>query len=234
MTRATLLTAICCLLLCEAPAMAVDLTKIERRIEKEPKYTNKPRYCLLVFGPEAKTRVWLVRDGKTLYVDNNGNSDLTEKGEKLELRTDPDREGFVECDVGDIVERDGKTKHLKLRVGSWDSDDHWYVSVEMAFAHLKVARLSASAAPTFAARTADAPIVHFGGPLALQVSISADADDQPGVRVRVGTPGLGKWTFADCSILVAKLVRSRPEITIDYPDNKGGTIRETSKLYFDL
>jgi len=60
---------------------AADLTEIERSIRKEPAYQSKtPRYCLLVFGPEAKTRIWLVLDGKTLYVDRNGNGDLTEGG----------------------------------------------------------------------------------------------------------------------------------------------------------
>ena len=64
------------------PAQAVDLIKIDRTIAKEPVYQSKPKYCLLVFGPEAKTRVWLVRDGDLLYVDRNGNGDLTEKGER--------------------------------------------------------------------------------------------------------------------------------------------------------
>jgi len=61
-----------------APAIAADLTKIDRSIGKEPRYQTKaPKYCLLVFGPEAKYRVWLVLDGNTLYVDRNGKGDLT-------------------------------------------------------------------------------------------------------------------------------------------------------------
>ena len=36
---------------CGVSAQAVDLTKIDRTIAKEPAYKNKPRYCLLVFGP---------------------------------------------------------------------------------------------------------------------------------------------------------------------------------------
>src|SRR5215831_16607005 len=80
-----------------APAVAVDLTKIDRTIAKEPVYQNKPKYCLLVFGPDAKTRVWLVVDGNVLYVDRNGNGDLTEKGKRVSLMepegdiTEPDR-----------------------------------------------------------------------------------------------------------------------------------------------
>ena len=55
----------------------IDLTKVDRTIAKEPAYKTKPRYCLLVFGPEPKIRVWLVLDGDVLYVDRNGNGDLT-------------------------------------------------------------------------------------------------------------------------------------------------------------
>ena len=40
---------------------ATDLAKVERKIAKEPSYQGKPKYCLLVFGPDAKTRVWLVQ-----------------------------------------------------------------------------------------------------------------------------------------------------------------------------
>ncbi len=73
------------LIMLSAPAQATDLTKIERRLIKEPVYQAKPKYCLLVFGPEAKTRVWLVIDGDTLYVDRNGNGDITEKDERIDL-----------------------------------------------------------------------------------------------------------------------------------------------------
>src|SRR6476661_5244185 len=65
---------------------AVDLAKVERTIRKEPAYKSKaPRYCLLVFGPKAEHRVWLVLDGDTLYVDRNGNGDLTEEGKRVEV-----------------------------------------------------------------------------------------------------------------------------------------------------
>src|SRR6267142_6175544 len=57
---------------------APDLAKIERRIGKEPVYQTKPGYLLLVFGPEAKHRVWLVRDGDTLYVDRHATGDLSQ------------------------------------------------------------------------------------------------------------------------------------------------------------
>ena len=55
-----------------------DLAKIERGIGKEPAYQGKPEYLLLVFGPEATHKVWLVRDGQTLYVDRHATGDLSQ------------------------------------------------------------------------------------------------------------------------------------------------------------
>ena len=71
------------------PASAADPSEIDRTIAKEPKYQSKPKYCLLVFGPEARTKVWLVMEGLSLYVDRNANGDLTEPGERLQNLTVP-------------------------------------------------------------------------------------------------------------------------------------------------
>ena len=99
----TILTALAALLLGVAPAGAVDYTKIDRTIAKEPKYQGKPQYALLVFGPDAKVRVWVVVDGDNLYVDRNANGDLTEDEERLTVAG-----GFK----GDIVH--GQTKYAGL------------------------------------------------------------------------------------------------------------------------
>lgn len=99
------------------PLSAADLTRIERRIGKEPAYESKPRYCLLVFGPHAKTRVWLVQDGHNLYVDRNANGDLTDGGEKIAAQKSGQPlapGGDHSFEVSDI--RDGELTHKSLRV----------------------------------------------------------------------------------------------------------------------
>src|SRR5579871_5179529 len=95
MSNQRIVSAAAWLILFAVPAGAVDLAKIDRTIRKEPAYRSKaPQYCLLVFGPEAKTRVWLVLDldsepweenaaGNSLYVDRNGSGDLTEPGNRV-------------------------------------------------------------------------------------------------------------------------------------------------------
>lgn len=64
----------------DQPKGAWDLTPPK----KEPKYKKEPRYALLAFGPQRETRVWMVLDGKTLYVDRNADGDLTDPAERLE------------------------------------------------------------------------------------------------------------------------------------------------------
>src|SRR4051812_15300400 len=84
MTRLHVGVAAAVLLLAGPAGRAADLSKIDRTILKEPAYaTRQPRYCLLVFGPEASARVWVVVDGDIVYVDRNGNGDLTEAGERV-------------------------------------------------------------------------------------------------------------------------------------------------------
>jgi hypothetical protein len=97
-------------------AFAADLSKIDRTIAKEPKYAGKPKYCLLVFGAQAKHRVWLVQDGNTLHVDRNGNGDLTEAGEKVTARKSLPGEidGGFSFEVGEL-KVGGKT-HKGLEV----------------------------------------------------------------------------------------------------------------------
>jgi hypothetical protein len=59
----SVLLAVCLLAVRKPPAWSADLTEIDRTIRKEPAYQSKsPKYCLLVFGHEAETRVWLALD----------------------------------------------------------------------------------------------------------------------------------------------------------------------------
>jgi hypothetical protein len=101
-------------------AAAADLKAVDRTIRKEPAYRSKsPRYGLLVFGPEAKDRVWLVHDGDTLYVDRNGNGDLTGPGEAIPAKADKDRnpdEFGYSFEIGEL--RVGGRVHKGLGVGA--------------------------------------------------------------------------------------------------------------------
>src|SRR6516164_8912787 len=108
------LVGLICVLLLEGQASAGDLSQIERKIIKEPSYKSKPKYCLLVFGVDAKARVWLALDGDVLYVDRNGNGDLTEKSERVSRDDDGSNANFISFNAGDIYE--SRRVHKNLRV----------------------------------------------------------------------------------------------------------------------
>jgi len=185
-----LLAAIFSLTLCSAWLCAGDLTKIDRAIGKEPAYRSKPRYCLLVFGVETKTRVWLVLDGDVLYVDRNGNGDLTEKGERVEAVREKDgSRSFV---VSELSARAGQSKYKQLMLLESSLAKHyWSVSLTIE------GKGRQNGAAVFAERAAGAPILHFDGPLTMLLGIRqlvrGQKDSQ--VAAHLVTPGVGKNVF---------------------------------------
>jgi hypothetical protein len=115
MTRISLLLAAVCL--GAGPACAGP-PNVERKIGKEPIYQTKaPQYGLLAFGPEGADRVWMVLDGDVLYVDRNGDGNLTEAGKKIMAEKKPD---WAPADEGYAFQVDdlhvGGRAHKALRV----------------------------------------------------------------------------------------------------------------------
>jgi hypothetical protein len=91
--------------------------QLDRGIAKEPVYRTAPKYGLLMFGPKGTNRVWIVLDGDTLYVDRNGNGDLTEPGEKVTAEKGPGRdaeEDGYSFDIGEVTV--GGRTHKGLRM----------------------------------------------------------------------------------------------------------------------
>jgi hypothetical protein len=194
----------------------LDLARIDRTIRKEPVYRTKPRYALLVLGPKAETRMWLVIDGKTLYVDRNGNGNLTEKGEQVDAEKTESTD-ILEFRVGDFMEADGKTKHSTLAVSQYT---HFQlgklvntVAITGVFGGL-AQTTNGEDGCSFGISAKDAPIIHFNGPLTLKVKwVGVDypggskllkeapyrleaGDKVSQLHVQVGSPGIGPETFA--------------------------------------
>ena len=191
-----------------ASAAAADLAKIQRKIAKEPSYQSKAvKYCLLAFGPKAEKRVWIVLDGDDLYVDRNGNGDLTEKGEKTP-RPKPLFGDYYEYEVGKLPAF-GNRCTLQIDL---DGDD-------FSLYFRQKGRYQQLAAPKLAATAADAPIVHLGGPLTLGLnSTELDCSEEvPEFYAVVGTPGLGEGAFA--SITTAKIPENvHPIAEFEFPN----------------
>ncbi len=216
------------------PVTATDLAAISRTIAKEPAYQTKaPRYGLLVFGPQAKYRVWLVHDGDVLYVDRNGNGNLTEPGERVAATIDKNRSAAdtgSKFEVGDL--RIGDRTHKGLTVYATPLDRYGSAMQTMPNAKAALAAdpktliytvaldverpgfqglgvggrvvqmagsLDSNGVLLFAAKSADAPIIHFDGPL--QINFYAEKpilklERNTELYLVVGTPGHGRGTFA--------------------------------------
>lgn len=111
--------ALAWLIVSSGQIVAADYDKIERQIKKEPVYQSpKPGYALLLFGREPRLVVWVVLDGKTLYIDRNANGDLTDEGERFA--------DLKDCTV-ELRDPDGKTRYLIERVRTHPS---YYTAAE--------------------------------------------------------------------------------------------------------
>jgi hypothetical protein len=224
------------------PARA-DLAKIDRIIAREPKYTGKPQRCLVVFGPDLKDRVWLVRDGDVLYADKNGNGDLTDPGERI--AGEKDGSGLV-FHVGTIRLR--AREHRNVVVRAWklasagesfsthpaaqaalrkDPGVEMYnVSAEVAVPGLKGdgddgrlsvgARMDVNGPLFFGDDPRTAPVLHFGGPLHIQPENSVTRLYRAvphDFMLTIGTPGIGPGTFA--TVGYDKLVPQSAHIVVE-------------------
>jgi hypothetical protein len=209
-----------------APGLAAELSRVDRTIKKEPKYAGKPGYCLVVFGPEGRDRVWLVRDGDTLYADKNGNGDLTDPGERIAAEKSGTDLAFH---VGTV--RLGKLEHRNLtvrasRLSGYGADftshpvsraalskdktvDLMSINAEVEVPGLKgggdggrltvLARFDSGGPLLFADSPANAPLLHLGGPLHLRSEAARPTLYKNVVHdlmLTVGTPGAGPGTFA--------------------------------------
>jgi hypothetical protein len=117
--RAHRLAAVGVVLLLADLLCAADLSRLRQPEPKVPaSIAHSAKYCLLAFGPEARTRVWLAWDGSALYADRTGDGDLTRPGAcitgKKWNEQDSDPDNWLVFDLGDV--RDGDRLHRDVSV----------------------------------------------------------------------------------------------------------------------
>jgi RNA polymerase sigma factor (sigma-70 family) len=206
----------------------VDLKVISHKLFREPGYGGQRHwYCLLVFGPRAETKVWLVHDpgndwfdakDDMLYVDRNGNGDLTEPGEAIAptLRT-VERLLFmggmppsytVTLPTFRTAAVGGKGRYTDLAIvshGFYGDRPSYTISVKINGKH---AQTTTGGTLQFGTSPEEAPVVHFDGPLTLHLHRGTGLTILPGdekdltagkketLIAMLGSKGLGTGTFA--------------------------------------
>jgi hypothetical protein len=219
-----------------AEAPAADLTKVERAIRKEPAYKTKdPRYCLLVFGPKADYRVWLVLDGNTLYVDRNGNGDLTEAEESTrpqERHTDP-------CSFKPVTIQgpDGKAEeNLEFVLFGWfdytagKATPEVFPAVFVSWKGRHFGSWGDENGPCLWGRKPqEAPVLHVDGPLQMgfetraEYALTRKGNGQFELSIGVGTKGLGKGAFVHLSYAKDAIPKDvHPTAVLEFPSKTSG------------
>jgi hypothetical protein len=197
MLRTFVTLALAALALGAAPTPAADLAKVDRALKKEPAYRGKPHYCLLVFGPEAKERAWLVLDlasepwdtkgdRDALYVDRDGSGDLTRPGMRVPgtMRSGKSFDRFSHREhpwfspsfaAGAILGREGGLRYTDLVVEVPAMYVGRYRPCQLS---VKVnGRPQTAGGPLlrWGDRPEDAPVLHFGGPRTMRLNMETAA-----------------------------------------------------------
>lgn len=219
-------------LLMVAPvALATDYQKIDRNLVKEPAYkTGKPRYALLLFGREAKLRVWAVMDGTTLYLDRDGNGDLTGKGECFASRG--------KCKNITLADPDGKTKYVITSVGGYEEKKPTPREALMVNVTIQgPINYQQYCDVALADSAKKAGVAHFHGPLTAQpVTVSWKVppglaltlgDKATDMRMMIGTldEKAGCWTAVRSHVgeKSAFPASVHPQVDIEWPGPKPGS-----------
>ena len=232
-------------------ALAGGLADAPRTLAKEPAYKGTPRYALLAFGPEGKRRAWVVLDDEALYLDRNGNGDLTEEGERVGPVTEPEveeseqvRTRQVEFDLGDLPALGSSPGYSALYAKS--------VTVQPkpgAPADLKamdVFRLDLTlrdgldqmVVPALAASAAKAPIAHLDGPLMAMMAAGCEGPApvlKPGseqdLTIQIGTQGIGgPWAPVSYGLVPQDI---KPVVEVTFPADAEGAPGKVEKFPLD-
>lgn len=204
-----------------APGLAVtsvaeDLTKIKRSILKEPRYVAEPRYSLLVIGPQAQHRSWIVMDGsEILYFDRNGNGDLTEAEDSIALDAEATKQVNIapnSSHSGMNIFPIGVVSGIKLRLEFWVRNrdfvatDEWLKGIlherdVNKWANATLWRLTeeegqAQIPVLLTATPADAQITHLGGPLVFALKRDLKQKLEPWPKTTVFDVNVGTRSFA--------------------------------------
>ena len=207
-----------------------DLSKISREIHVEPEFEGDDRhYYLLVFDEDEAKKVWVVFDGKKLYVDRNLNGDLSDAGESFP--TNDDDKGSMFRQIKDIqfAMPDGEPASLTF-VYPDASFEEFEVRVRVKYRGATFSAWGDQDGDVVDAKLAsEAPILRINGPLQMGFEVSAKSGVKPlgnnkyEVNVGVGTPGLGKGSFVHLKY-GAIPVELYPDVELEFPPRQKGSL----------
>jgi len=224
----------------------VDYAKVDRSIAKEPKYVAEPRYAQFILDPQGRFRVWAVLDKSkadlpyydVVYLDKNGNGDLTEPGERFVGTYNKELKNLT-IRVGDLTVPGTKLTHTDLRFitvephgypGTWFGMK-WDGKVAVDGGYGK----SGEVLTAYAASADKAPVLRPTplGPLSFRFwdeEVTLPIGKASDIQFGVGNPGSGPGTF--CAVSEDYLTPGKDVLvaTLIAQDQKGKEIRSRTEI----
>jgi hypothetical protein len=212
-----------------------DNPQLGRTPVKEPTYTSTPKYCLLALGLNGDTKVWMVEDGKRLFLDKNANGDLTDDGPPIE----PSKErgvGTKQWDfnyVHDAITATDGSRHTDFDLRRWnygEEQDSYGLSLSVGG---KLHAYAGWYGTFWSAKRETAPVIHFGGsfsPCMLRPDEITIGTRPKRFSVGFENPGSGPGAESRLSI-EALPPNAVPKVTIEWPTAAGSPpLRTTQPL----
>jgi hypothetical protein len=211
-----------------------SVSRDNRGIVKEPAYQSTPRYCLITLGDRGNVKVWMVEDGKRLYVDKNANGDLTDDGPPIEPSKVRDIGGGrwdFQYVLDAITPADG-SRHTGFVLRRWnynDPQDCYGLSLSVGD---KMPMYAGWFGTFWSTNCAEAPVIHFGGPFTPKVLRRTEFTiGEKGQRLSLCFINPGSCTGAVSRLSIDALPRFVvPEMTIDWPAAGGKRLQTTHEL----
>lgn len=207
-------------------ATTKGLDHINRTLIKEPKYESTPKYSLIVLGSSGDEKVWMVEDGKRLFVDKNANGDLTDDGPAIEpsnvRKLDTNRWDFNY--LLDAITPAGGSRHTHFDLRRWnygEKDDNYGLSLSVD-GQLPV---YAGWFGTFwSTKRETAPVIHLGGAFTPKLLRAKEFTIRSGHQsLSLGFMNPGSGAGAESRLSIEALPRHLvPTLTIEWPTAGGG------------
>jgi hypothetical protein len=227
-------TIMCCALpfAHQARASTNAVSQVDRTISQEPVYQSTPKYSLITLGNSRDVKVWMVEDGRRLFIDKNANGDLADDGPPIEpskvRRLDANGWDF-EYLLDAITPANG-TRHSNFVLRRWnynDKEDSYGLSLSV---YGQMPMYAGWFGTFWSTNREHAPVIHFGGPFTPKVLRRKEftlGESQQRLSLCFVNPGSGEGAVSRLSIdALPRFVV--PELTIEWPTAGGRVPLRTS------
>ena len=208
------------------------VSHFDRTILKEPAYQSTPKYSLITLGDSGDVKVWMVEDGKRLFVDRNANGDLTDDGPPIQPSNARDIGGNrwdFEYRLDAITPAD-RSRHTNFVLRRWnynEKEDSYGLSLSVGG---QMPMYAGWFGTFWSTNREQAPVIHFGGPFTPKLLRRKEFTiGETKQRLSLGFFNSGSGPGAEARLSIDALPRFLvPELTIEWPTAGGSAPLRTS------